>query len=174
MRILKLALIVGGIVTAVAGVLLIVFSTEMFFLVFNGPTGTLQEAAEKFHAHRTDVQRIVEIVRHDPALGWATPGLEPKDMTQQNGPLTARTVADYETISTILSRGEFRDLEIVRDSTSSRAPTFMRFVVFDPGRFGKPKPVLAEWAASGKSLIHSDGMPCLPAEDGWYLCPIDP
>jgi hypothetical protein len=173
MRLLKAVLIAVGIVT-VLGTLLVVFSTEIFFWIFNGPTGTTQEAAEKFRAHRSDVQRMVEIVRHDPALGWVTPGLEPKDMTQENGPLTQRTVSDYKAIAALLSGDEFRDLEIVRGKTPSRTPTFMRFVIFDPGRFGKPKPVLAEWAVSDESLMHSKGMPCLSAEDGWYICPTDP
>lgn len=172
MRVLRIILAAAAVLVVIGG-LLFALGDSLFLLWFNGPSGTLPEASIKFHAHRSDIQRISAIVRHDPALGWVTPGLQPSDMTDKNGPLTRQKIEDYKAISALLARGEFRDLEIVRDDRPSHTLSFMRFVIFGPGRSGSPKLVLAEWAAPSEQLRHSDGTSCAVVDDGWYVCPVD-
>ena len=162
-----------GVVVAIVVVLVAAFYAfgEYYFTT---PRGTVGEAVGVVHAHFCEVRQIVAIVRKDRALGWVTPYNDAKDMTSENGPLTVQTQADYDAIAKLLAQGPFRDLDIARDRDPPRELRAMRFVVFEPGWFGKPKPVIAEWVGPNQSLAVDDPKSCRAIESGWYVCPVNP
>jgi hypothetical protein len=148
-----------------------------FWWFFSGPSGSLDEAASVFNSHQTEIRQIVAIVQKDTSLGWVTPHSEAKYMTLDNGPLTARTQADYVAISQLLSDVPARDLAIRRDRESPYSLQLMRLVIFEPGWFGSPKPVMGVWLDPDKPLNQDeyDLKGCKSTEvPSWYVCPFDP
>ena len=164
--------IIGSVVAIVVVLVAAFYAFGEYY--FTTPRGTVDEAAAVVRAHFGEVRQIVSIVQKDRALGWVTPGLDAKDMTSENGPLTTRTQADYDAIAKLLAQGRFRDLAIMRDKNPPRELRFMRFVVFEPGWFGKPKPVMAEWIGPNESLQADNPKSCHAIQAGWYVCPFNP
>jgi len=153
-----------------------IFHTIALFLLIAwkflaGPHGTTDQAVAIVRTRFSDVRQIVAIVEKDHALRWVTPSSDAKGMVSENGPLTARTKADYDAINTILARWRFRDLDIVRSEKSPHDLRFMRFVVLDVGFRGHPPGVEAEWAAPGQPLDARDPKSCKPIQFGWVACP---
>ncbi len=135
------------------------------------PHGTPDQAIALVRTHFADVRQIVTIVEKDRTLRWVTPSSDADGMTSENGPLTAKTKADYDTVNRILARWRFRDLEVVRDEKPPHDLRFMAFVVFDVGFNGDPPGVQAEWVAPGESLDARDPKSCKPIQSGWFACP---
>jgi hypothetical protein len=158
----------------IVGIAIAFFSrgTEATGQQMHGPRGTLDEAVAKMRSQRADVAKIFSAVKNDMSISGggvsANIDVAKADNLDLTDPGTRSYVSSYKAMQALLIQGGFTDLDSLRDKKSKLK--WVDLYIFNNSSSDRMELINAEWRAPGVPLQHSEGKPCIPVYDGWYVC----